>query len=191
MHLVKSFGNEYWIPTIKYILPYNAEYRQLSPTTLSVSLVKYIIIIYSPLLSRHITLKLKKIASTFVAHRIQQPIPKQWIWIFTNFDQLEQVLKLLFVYLSLFFTKTIWLVKKCVNIKTNVVYRLLDLVGKIHYPDILMLLSTQARLWACGRGDVSTPSFGSHLNPISTRGGRLCPPYTGVHTKFWKPQARL
>ena len=42
----------------------------------------------------------------------------------------------------------------------------------------------QARLWACGRGDVSTPSFGSHPNPISTRGGRLCPPYTGVHTKF-------
>ena len=28
----------------------------------------------------------------------------------------------------------------------------------------------QACLWACGRGDVSTPSFGSHLNPISTRG---------------------
>ena len=42
----------------------------------------------------------------------------------------------------------------------------------------------QARLWACGRGDVSTPSFGSPLNPISTKGGRLCPPYTGVHTKF-------
>ena len=51
----------------------------------------------------------------------------------------------------------------------------------------------QARLWACGRGDVSTPSYGSHLNPISTRGegGRLCPTYTGVHNKFWKPQARL
>ena len=46
------------------------------------------------------------------------------------------------------------------------------------------LYITQARLWACGRGDVSTPSFGSHPNPISTRGGRLCPPYTGVHTKF-------
>ena len=28
----------------------------------------------------------------------------------------------------------------------------------------------QARLWACGRGDMSTPCFGSHLNPISTRG---------------------
>ena len=49
----------------------------------------------------------------------------------------------------------------------------------------------QVRLWACGRGDVSTPSFGSHLNPISSKGVRLCPPYTGVHTKFWKPQARL
>ena len=28
----------------------------------------------------------------------------------------------------------------------------------------------QVRLWACGRGDVSTPSFDSHLNPIPTRG---------------------
>ena len=55
----------------------------------------------------------------------------------------------------------------------------------------LLILPNQARLWPCGRGDLSTPSFGSHLNPISTRGGRLCPPYTGVHTKFWKPQARL
>ena len=51
--------------------------------------------------------------------------------------------------------------------------------------------AVQARLWACGYGDVSTPSFCSHLNPISTRGGRLCPPYTGVNTKFWKPQVRL
>ena len=25
-------------------------------------------------------------------------------------------------------------------------------------------------VWACGRGDVSTPSFGRHLNPILTRG---------------------
>ena len=48
---------------------------------------------------------------------------------------------------------------------------------------------SQARLWACGCGDVSTPSFGSQLNHISNSGGRLCPPYTGVHTKFWKPQA--
>ena len=48
---------------------------------------------------------------------------------------------------------------------------------------------SQARLWTCGRGDVSTPCFGSHLNPISTRGVILCPPYTNVHTKF--PQARL
>ena len=47
------------------------------------------------------------------------------------------------------------------------------------------------RLWACGRGDVTTTSFGSHPNPISTRGSRSCPPYTCVHTKFWKPQARL
>ena len=36
------------------------------------------------------------------------------------------------------------------------------------------------------------PIFDRSVNPISTRGGgRLCPPYTGVHTKFWKPQARL
>ena len=33
------------------------------------------------------------------------------------------------------------------------------------------LLILQARLWACGRGEVSTPSFGCQLNPISTRGG--------------------
>ena len=42
----------------------------------------------------------------------------------------------------------------------------------------------QARLWACGRGDTSTPSFGIYLNPISTKGGRLCPPYSNVHIKF-------
>ena len=29
----------------------------------------------------------------------------------------------------------------------------------------------QARLWACGLGDMSMPSFGIYLNPISTRGG--------------------
>ena len=55
----------------------------------------------------------------------------------------------------------------------------------------LTIFKKQARLWACGRGDVSTPSFGSHLSPISTKGGRLYPPYTVVHTKFWKPQVRL
>ena len=43
----------------------------------------------------------------------------------------------------------------------------------------------QACLWACGRGDMSTPSFGSNLNHISTRGAD----YT--YTKFWKLQARL
>ena len=52
-------------------------------------------------------------------------------------------------------------------------------VGKSENPGV-----PQARLWAWGRGDMSTPSFGSHLNPISTMGGRLCSPYTGVHTKF-------
>ena len=39
-------------------------------------------------------------------------------------------------------------------------------------------------LWACGRGDVSTPSFVSHLDPISTKGGRLCPPYL-----YWCPHS--
>ena len=48
-----------------------------------------------------------------------------------------------------------------------------------------IITATQARLWACGCGDVSTPSFGSHLNPISTRGADYAhPSYIGVHTKF-------
>ena len=45
----------------------------------------------------------------------------------------------------------------------------------------------QGRLWTCGRGDVSTPSFGSHPNPISTRGAGYAHPilqYTGVNAKF-------
>ena len=54
----------------------------------------------------------------------------------------------------------------------------------------------QACLWACGCRDVPTPSFCSHLQPITTKEGRLSPhrlspPYIDVHTKFWKPQARL
>ena len=50
----------------------------------------------------------------------------------------------------------------------------------------------KARLRACWCWDVSTPSFGSHLKqPYSDQKGRLCPPYTDVHTKFWKPQERL
>ena len=40
-----------------------------------------------------------------------------------------------------------------------------DIDTDAQYPEFI----TQARLWACGRGDVSTPSFGSHPNPISTR----------------------
>ena len=42
----------------------------------------------------------------------------------------------------------------------------------------------QAHLWACGRGNVSTPIFVSHLNPISTREGRLCPSCTDIPNKF-------
>ena len=34
----------------------------------------------------------------------------------------------------------------------------------------------QARLWACGRGDMSTSSFGIYLNPISTRGAAYAHP---------------
>ena len=44
---------------------------------------------------------------------------------------------------------------------------------------------------AFGGGEVYTPSFGSHLNPISTRGQIMPTLYTGVHNKFWKPQAHL
>ena len=44
----------------------------------------------------------------------------------------------------------------------------------------------QARLWACGQGDVSTPSFGSHPNPISTRGGGQIMP-----TLYWCPHQVL
>ena len=40
-------------------------------------------------------------------------------------------------------------------------------------PDRLAVM--QARLWACGRGDTSTSSFGIYLNPISTRGGQIMP----------------
>ena len=44
---------------------------------------------------------------------------------------------------------------------------------------------TLRQVWACGRGDMSTPSFGSHLNPISTRGGQIIP------TLFWCPHQVL
>ena len=43
---------------------------------------------------------------------------------------------------------------------------------------------------ACWHVDVSTPSFGCHLNPILTRGADYTHPIL-VHTKFWKPQTRL
>ena len=39
---------------------------------------------------------------------------------------------------------------------------------------------------ACGHVDVAAT-----LTLNQPGGGRLCPPYTGVHTKFWKPQAHL
>ena len=47
------------------------------------------------------------------------------------------------------------------------------------------LCSFQACLWACGRGDVSTPSFGGHLNPISTRGADY------AHPIYWCPHQLL
>ena len=46
-------------------------------------------------------------------------------------------------------------------------------------------LESQARLWVCGRGDVSTPSFGSNPNPVSTRGGQI------MHTLYWCPHQVL
>ena len=60
----------------------------------------------------------------------------------------------------------------------------------------LKLLEIKSRIWLKHKKgmiheDWSQPSFGSHINPISTRDGRLCPPYTYVSTQFWKPQVRL
>ena len=49
----------------------------------------------------------------------------------------------------------------------------------------------QTRLWACGCGDVSTPSFGSHFHPITTKGGQIIPTLYWCPIKFWKPRARL
>ena len=43
---------------------------------------------------------------------------------------------------------------------------------------LLMLIKQamdQARLWTCRCGDISTPSFNSHLNPILTKGGQIVP----------------
>ena len=50
---------------------------------------------------------------------------------------------------------------------------------------VTLSLTLQARLWACGRGDVSTPNFGSHLNPISTRGANY------AHPIYWCPHQVL
>ena len=47
------------------------------------------------------------------------------------------------------------------------------------------ILKIQACLWACGLGDMSTPSFGSNLNPISTRGADY------AHPKYWCPHQVL
>ena len=46
---------------------------------------------------------------------------------------------------------------------------------------------------ACGPVDVGTcpHQLLAATLTLSQPGGLLCPPYTGVHTKFWKPQARL
>ena len=42
--------------------------------------------------------------------------------------------------------------------------------------EMLLTLGSQARLWACGRGDMSTPSFVADLKPISTRGADYAHP---------------
>ena len=47
-------------------------------------------------------------------------------------------------------------------------------------------LFLQERLCACGRRNMSTPSFGSHPNPISTRGGGHTMP-----TLYWCPHQVL
>ena len=47
---------------------------------------------------------------------------------------------------------------------------------------LAVISEEQARLWAYGRGDVSTPSSGSHLNPIPTKGGGQIMP-----TIYWCP----
>ena len=54
--------------------------------------------------------------------------------------------------------------------------------SKIHCKNCFNLFSYFFRAATAAKDtkDWSLPSFGSHLNPISTRGGRLCPPYTAV-----------
>ena len=75
--------------------------------------------------------------------------------------------------------------------KTNSI-SLYSVIINYYYCCALATKLKHARLWACGRGDVSTPSFCSQLNPFPTGGGgRLCPQYTEVPTKFWKPQVCL
>jgi hypothetical protein len=50
---------------------------------------------------------------------------------------------------------------------------------------IVFVFLLQARLWACGQGDMSTPSFGSHLNPILTREADY------AHPIYWCPHQVL
>jgi len=45
--------------------------------------------------------------------------------------------------------------------------------------------SIQARLWLCGCGDVSTPSFGTHLTLSQPGGGQIMP------TLYWCPHQVL
>ena len=55
------------------------------------------------------------------------------------------------------------------------------------YVHFMMFVAATAIAHAGAPVDIGTwgrPSFGSHLNPIPTRGDRLCPPYTDVPTKF-------
>jgi hypothetical protein len=41
--------------------------------------------------------------------------------------------------------------------------------------DLIYEMDRQARLWAWGQRDWSTPSFGGHLNLIPARGGQIMP----------------
>ena len=77
-------------------------------------------------------------------------------------------------------------VYKAETIYFSLVAPLFDVTLQFRPSLVIVQLWSQARLWACGRGDMSTPSFGSHINPISTRGGGQIMP-----TPYWCPHQVL
>jgi hypothetical protein len=62
-----------------------------------------------------------------------------------------------------------------------------------HLSQNMLILWCQARLWACGRGDTSTPSFGIYLNPISTNALPILisTPSFESHRRGWVPSIGL